>query len=141
MSRHSRLVGLSAPSPNKDEGSTERVANQPKEEKKEQSSKRNNATTQQRNTGNKEDGVDIVALSRSLLHDTVRSSNYRLSAAEKDALDDLVFSLKRSGFRSTSAVEILRTAINSLVADYAQNGEQSVIHRVLALRHRTYMDE
>ncbi len=55
----------------------------------------------------------------------------RLSPGEKGELADVVYTYKRQGLKTTET-EINRIAINSLLADYRTNGEQSVLAKVLA---------
>ena len=55
----------------------------------------------------------------------------RLTAAEKAELADIVYTYKRRG-QKTSDTEISRIAVNYLIQDYKENGEQSVLARVLA---------
>lgn len=72
-------------------------------------------------------------------HETIRkavrsvgkeTTNLRLSGEEKEAVQDLVYILKKRGFR-TSENEIARIGINQLLGDYAENGDDSVLVQVL----------
>jgi hypothetical protein len=54
----------------------------------------------------------------------------RLTLEEKQALDDIEYSYKRQGIK-TSGNEIIRIATNYIVRDYRQNGEQSILAKVL----------
>ena len=54
----------------------------------------------------------------------------RLTLAEKQALDDIEYRYKRQGIK-TSGNEIIRIATNYLVRDYRQNGEKSILAKVL----------
>jgi hypothetical protein len=58
-------------------------------------------------------------------------SYVRLSPEEKAQLTDIVYTYKRQGQKTTEN-EINRIANNSLLLDYHENGEQSVLARVLA---------
>jgi len=58
------------------------------------------------------------------------AATYRFTAAEKKALADLVYTYKRQGIR-TSENEISRVGINFMMADYEENGENSILHKVL----------
>jgi hypothetical protein len=55
----------------------------------------------------------------------------RLSADEKTRLADIVYTYKRQG-QKTSENEINRIAINYLLLDYDEHGDQSMLARVLA---------
>ena len=54
----------------------------------------------------------------------------RLTLEEKQELDDIEYSYKRQGIK-TSGNEIIRIATNYIVRDYRQNGENSILARVL----------
>lgn len=58
------------------------------------------------------------------------AATHRFTAEEKKALADLVYTYKRQGTR-TSENEITRVGVNFIVADYEENGENSILHRVL----------
>jgi hypothetical protein len=61
-------------------------------------------------------------------------SYVRLTSQEKDELADILYTYKRRGTKTTEN-EITRIAVNYLVADYKENGEASVLARVIeALR-------
>jgi hypothetical protein len=55
----------------------------------------------------------------------------RLTPQEKADLGDIVYTYKRQG-QKTSETEINRIAINYLLLDFHEHGEQSVLARVLA---------
>lgn len=55
----------------------------------------------------------------------------RLSAHEKAALSELVYTFKRQGQRTTET-EISRIAVNFILDDYQQHGSQSLLACVLA---------
>ena len=55
----------------------------------------------------------------------------RLTLEEKQQLQDVVYTYRRQGVR-TSDNEISRIAINSLIADYHANGENSILARVIS---------
>jgi hypothetical protein len=58
------------------------------------------------------------------------AATHRFTAEEKKALADLVYTYKGLGMR-TSENEIARISVNFIVADYQENGENSILHRVL----------
>lgn len=63
------------------------------------------------------------------------AATYRLTEAEKQQLADIVYTYKRQGYR-TSDNELARIAINWLLLDYQEQGEQSILARVLEALHR-----
>lgn len=62
------------------------------------------------------------------------AATYRLTELEKQQLADIVYTYKRQGYR-TSDNELARIAINWLLWDYQEQGEQSVLARVLEALH------
>ena len=54
----------------------------------------------------------------------------RLTLEEKQALDDIKYSYKLQGIR-TSGNEIIRIATNYIVREYRKNGENSILAKVL----------
>ncbi len=54
----------------------------------------------------------------------------RFTPEEKRALADIVYTYKRAGVR-TSENGVARIAVNFLVQDYQERGEQSILERVL----------
>lgn len=63
------------------------------------------------------------------------AATYRLTEEEKQHLADIVYTYKRRGYR-TSDNELARIAINWLILEYQEQGEQSVLARVLEALHR-----
>lgn len=57
-------------------------------------------------------------------------STHRLTPEEKKAIIDIVYAYKSTGIK-TSENEIARIAIDFLVNDYKENGENSILHKVL----------
>jgi hypothetical protein len=73
------------------------------------------------------------------LFETVRKSvkqigkeaaTHRFTLEEKNELADIEYTYKRQGIR-TSENEITRIAINYFIEDYRQNGEQSLLAKIL----------
>ncbi len=62
------------------------------------------------------------------------AATYRLSAEEKNLVRDIIYTYRRQGVR-TSEIEIGRIAVNYIVADYAENGDNSILARVLLALH------
>src|SRR6266704_786603 len=58
------------------------------------------------------------------------AATHRFTLDEKNALADIEYRYKRQGIR-TSENEITRIAINYFVEDYRQNGEQSLLAKLL----------
>ncbi len=58
------------------------------------------------------------------------AATHRFTAEEKKAIADIIYSYKRRGIR-TSENEVARIAVNFIVGDYKENGENSVLHRAL----------
>jgi hypothetical protein len=56
----------------------------------------------------------------------------RLTPEEKAQVSDIVYTYKRQGQKTTEN-QINRIAINYLLHDYHEHGEQSVLARVLAI--------
>lgn len=58
------------------------------------------------------------------------AATHRFTAAEKKALADLIYTYKSKGIR-TSENEIARIAVNFIVHDHREDGENSILDRVL----------
>jgi hypothetical protein len=58
----------------------------------------------------------------------------RVSKEEKDALEDLKYTYKRQGIK-TSDNEVARVAINALLEDYKLNGANSLLAKMLESLH------
>ncbi|MDQ2784760.1 MAG: hypothetical protein M3Y58_07135 [Chloroflexota bacterium] len=58
------------------------------------------------------------------------AATYRFSPEEKARMADLIYTYKRQGIR-TSENEVSRIALNFIFQDYEQNGEGSVLAKVL----------
>jgi hypothetical protein len=58
------------------------------------------------------------------------AATYRFTVEEKRLLNDAIYAYKGQSIR-TSENEIARIAINFVMADYKENGENSVLHKVL----------
>ncbi len=62
------------------------------------------------------------------------AATYRLSQDEKTAVADIIYTYKRQGVR-TSEIEISRIALNFILGDYEENGDESVLARALKALH------
>lgn len=58
------------------------------------------------------------------------AATHRFTAEEKKALRDIVYVYEGQAIR-TNENEISRIGVNFLIEDYRQNGENSVLHKVL----------
>jgi hypothetical protein len=61
---------------------------------------------------------------------TPRYHDTTASVGEKRAIADIIYSYRSRGVR-TSENEIARIAVNFVVGDYKENGENSVLHKAL----------
>ena len=67
---------------------------------------------------------------KSVKHIGKEAATHRFTLEEKNELADIEYTYKRQGIR-TSENEITRIAINYFVEDYRQNGEQSLLAKIL----------
>ena len=58
------------------------------------------------------------------------AATHRFTTEEKRAIADLVYTYKRQGLQ-TSENQIARIAVNFILEDHKENGENSIIDRVL----------
>jgi len=58
------------------------------------------------------------------------AATHRFTQEEKEALADIIYSYGRLGLK-TSENEVVRIAVNWLLADHGALGEKSLLHRVL----------
>ena len=58
------------------------------------------------------------------------AATHRFTVEEKKVIADIIYSYRNQGIR-TSENEIARIAVNFIVNDYRENGENSVLDRVL----------
>jgi hypothetical protein len=81
----------------------------------------------------------MIPLEESNIFEMVRKSvkqigkeaaTHRFTLEEKNELADIEYTYKRQGIR-TSENEITRIAINYFIEDYRQNGEQSILAKIL----------
>lgn len=74
---------------------------------------------------------DVVeAIRRAVKEVGKEAATHRFTPAEKQAVSDVIYTYGRRGIR-TSENEVARIAVNYLLADYQENGENSVLDRVL----------
>jgi hypothetical protein len=58
------------------------------------------------------------------------AATHRFTLEEKKAIADILYAYKGRGIK-TSENEIARIAINFVVSDYQENGENSILHKVI----------
>ncbi len=75
-----------------------------------------------------DDYTEVVRKAVKLLGE--KAATHRFTADEKDAIADIVYTLKKKGI-TTSENEITRIAINYLVWEYRQSKQISILSRVL----------
>ena len=63
------------------------------------------------------------------------AATHRFTLEEKKAIAAIIFAYKNRGIQ-TSENEITRVAINYIERDYKQNGENSILHKVLEALNR-----
>lgn len=83
---------------------------------------------------------DTVAASLETMRKAVKqigkeAATHRFTTQEKNVLADIVYTYTRQGYR-TSENEITRIAVNWLILDYQERGEQSVLARMLEALHK-----
>lgn len=74
--------------------------------------------------------VDLSAWHETIADTETHSSALRLSARERDAVEDLVRDLRRGKRIRTSMNELARLGLLLLIHDYTVRGEQSIVYRV-----------
>lgn len=75
-------------------------------------------------------GVDMTAWREMVADTETHSSALRLSAVERDAVEDLVRDLRRAKRIKTSMNELARLGLLLLVHDFREREEQSIVYRV-----------
>ena len=83
---------------------------------------------------------DMTAATLETIRKTVRqigkeAATHRFTTEEKNVLTDIVYTYTRQGYK-TSENEVTRIAVNWLVLDYQERGEQSVLARMLEALHK-----
>jgi hypothetical protein len=75
-------------------------------------------------------GVSIDAVRKAVKEFGKEAATHRFTEAEKKEIADLIYTYKNQGVR-TSENEVTRIAVNFIIGDYKENGEQSVLHKIL----------
>jgi hypothetical protein len=83
---------------------------------------------------------DMTAAALEIMRKAVKqigkeAATHRFTTHEKNVLADIVYTYTRQGYR-TSENEITRIAVNWLILDYQERGEQSVLARMLEVLHK-----
>ena len=58
------------------------------------------------------------------------AATHRFTLEEKRAVADIIYTYKNNGIK-TSENEIARISVNFIIEDYRENGEQSILHKIL----------
>lgn len=75
--------------------------------------------------------IEIISLVRKAVKEFGKeAATHRFTEAEKKEIADLIYTYKNRGIK-TSENEITRIAVNYVVEDYKENGENSVLHKIL----------
>jgi hypothetical protein len=79
----------------------------------------------------KNDEIDLFELVRKSVKQIGKeAATHRFTIEEKNELADIEYTYKRQGIK-TSENELTRIAINYFIEDYRQNGEQSLLAKIL----------
>jgi hypothetical protein len=58
------------------------------------------------------------------------AATHRFTMEEKRAIADIIYTYKNNGVK-TSENEIARISVNYIIEDYRENGENSILHKIL----------
>src|SRR5687768_1117406 len=75
-------------------------------------------------------GVLIDLVRKAVKEFGKEAATHRFTTAEKKEIADLIYTYKNQGIK-TSENEITRIAVNFIMEDYKENGENSVLHKIL----------
>ena len=75
-------------------------------------------------------GVSIDVVRKAVKEFGKEAATHRFTEAEKKEIADLIYTYKNTGIR-TSENEVTRIAVNFIIGDYKENGENSVLHKIL----------
>ena len=75
-------------------------------------------------------GVAVELVRKAVKEFGKEAATHRFTASEKKQIADLIYTYKNQGVR-TSENEITRIAVNFIVEDHRENGENSVLHKIL----------
>lgn len=75
-------------------------------------------------------GVAIEHIRKAVKEFGKEAATHRFTEAEKREIADLIYTYKNRGIK-TSENEITRISVNFVMEDYKENGENSVLHKIL----------
>lgn len=75
-------------------------------------------------------GVVIELIRKAVKEFGKEAATHRFTEAEKREIADLIYTYKNRGIK-TSENEITRISVNFVLEDYKENGENSVLHKIL----------
>ena len=75
-------------------------------------------------------GVTIELVRKAVKEFGKEAATHRFTDTEKKDIADLIYTYKNNGIR-TSENEIARISVNFIIQDYRENGENSVLHKIL----------
>jgi hypothetical protein len=75
-------------------------------------------------------GVSIDVVRKAVKEFGKEAATHRFTEAEKKEIAHLIYTYKNTGIR-TSENEVTRIAVNFIIGDYKENGENSVLHKIL----------
>jgi hypothetical protein len=114
-------------------------ATKPKRPKKTTTPRHDTMPPSNRDTTTPRNHAPVVSRYHATTVETIRAAvklfgkeaaTYRFTAEEKKALTNLVYTYRTQGIRTSENV-ITRVGVNFLIADYEENGENSILHKVL----------
>jgi hypothetical protein len=75
-------------------------------------------------------GVVIESIRKAVKEFGKEAATHRFTEIEKKEIADLIYTYKNTGIK-TSENEITRISVNFVMEDYKENGENSVLHKIL----------
>jgi len=75
-------------------------------------------------------GVAVEVVRKAVKEFGKEAATHRFTIAEKREVANIIYTYKNSGIK-TSENEITRIAVNFIMGDYKENGENSVLHKIL----------
>ncbi len=75
-------------------------------------------------------GVAIELVRKAVKEFGKEAATHRFTADEKKEIADLIYTYRSRGVK-TSENEIARIAINFIIEDYRENGENGILHKIL----------
>ena len=75
-------------------------------------------------------GVVIDLVRKAVKEFGKEAATHRFTVIEKKEIADLIYTYKNQGIK-TSENEVTRIAVNFIMEDYKENGETSVLHKIL----------